>query len=175
MSLLPLVTAPDSRLNKKSAPVSLVDADLQKFMDDMIQTMRYENGIGLAAVQVGRNIRVITVDSIPAERNNGKEPNEPMYIINPEISSADEKIISMAEGCLSLPDQSIEVGRPNKIFVKCLDYNGKRQSFIAEGMLSRVIQHEYDHLEGKLLIDYVSSLKKDIIIRKLKKLRRERS
>lgn len=163
MTILPLVTAPDSRLKIRSFPVEKVDDALRSFMDDMVETMYHEEGIGLAAVQVGVHKRVLVMDL----QENGER--NPIFIVNPEIIKSSEEISSYQEGCLSFPGQRAEVFRPATVKVKYLDYHGKEQILEAEGLLATCVQHEIDHLNGITFPDHLSRLKRDMILRKMKK------
>ena len=166
MALRQILTEPNEVLRQKSIPVEKVDKDLQKLMDDMMETMYAAPGIGLAAIQVGVPKRVIVLDI------SGKdEPKNPMYFINPEIVQKSESNSIYEEGCLSVPGQFAEIERPEKCHIKYLDYYGQPKEIKAEGMLATCIQHEMDHLEGILFIDYLSKLKRSMIIKKLSKLK----
>lgn len=159
MAILPLVIAPDPRLEVCSAAVEEVNDELRAFMDDMVETMRHENGVGLAAVQVGVHKRVLVM-----------EIDEVIYhIINPEIVCNSEEQNIYEEGCLSFPDQRAMVTRPKEITIKYLDYHGKPQTIECDGLLATCIQHEIDHLNGVVFIDHVSKLKRDMIMRKMRK------
>ena len=164
MALKEILTEPNKILRKKSLAVDTVDEDLQKLMDDMLETMYAAPGIGLAAIQVGVPKRVIVLDL-----SRKDEPKNPMYFVNPEIISKSENNSTYEEGCLSVPGQFAEIVRPDKCHIKYLDYFGQPKELIAEDMLATCIQHEMDHLEGILFIDYLSKLKKTMIIKKLSK------
>jgi len=171
MSTLPIVTLPDPLLRKVSAPVERVDAELLKLADDMLETMYDAPGIGLAAVQVGVPKRLIVLDV--AEDDD--EPN-PMTLINPEILRIEGDAMRVhEEGCLSIPDFRVEIERPASIVVGYIDREGKPRELPAKGLLATALQHEIDHLNGKLIIDFLSRLKRDIVVRKFKKLAREAS
>jgi peptide deformylase len=165
MATRPIITLPDPLLRKRSAPIERIDADVGKLADDMLETMYAAPGVGLAAVQVGVPRRLIVVDVAKDE----EEPT-PLIMINPEILSFGPDLRLHEEGCLSIPDERIEIERPGRLAVRYLDRNGKPHELAAEGLLATVIQHEIDHLNGKLIIDYLSRLKRDIIIRRFKKL-----
>ena len=167
MALLPLIIAPDPRLKKKSLPVTEVDGRINRLMDDMLETMYGANGIGLAAPQVGQLLRVIVVDV--AEK---KEPPRPIALANPEVVWADEEEVLYNEGCLSLPEQYADVVRPKAVRVRYLDRNNRPQEIAGDGLLATVLQHEIDHLEGTLFVDRVSLLKRNIILRRLQKLKK---
>ena len=164
MTLRQILTEPNERLREKSLAVTHVDKDLQKLMDDMIETMYAAPGIGLAAIQVGIPKRVIVLDV-----SSKDEPKNPMYFVNPEIMDRSENSSTYEEGCLSVPGQFAEINRPDKCHIKYLDYFGEPKEIKAEGMIATCIQHEIDHLEGILFIDYLSKLKKTMIIKKLSK------
>ena len=164
MTLRQILIEPDKILRQKSLKVDVVDKDLQILMDDMLETMYAAPGIGLAAIQVGVPKRVIVIDLSSKE-----EPKKPMFFINPEILNKSNDNTTYEEGCLSVPGQFAEIDRPNKCHIKYLDYYGQEKEINAEGMLATCIQHEMDHLEGILFIDYLSKLKKNYIVKKLSK------
>ena len=164
MALREILIEPNKTLREKSLKVEQVDKDLQTLMDDMLETMYAAPGIGLAAIQVGIPKRVIVLDITPKD-----EPRNPMFFINPEIIDKSENNSTYEEGCLSVPGQFAEIDRPNKCHVRYLDYHGQSKEIKAEGMLATCIQHEIDHLEGILFIDYLSKLKKSMIVKKLSK------
>ena len=164
MALRQILTEPNKILRQKSLNVERVDEDLQKLMDDMLETMYAAPGIGLAAIQVGVPKRVIVLDLSSRE-----EKKNPMFFVNPEIIYKAQNNSTYEEGCLSVPGQFAEIDRPEKCHIKYLDYHGQSKEIKAEGMLATCIQHEMDHLEGILFIDYLSKLKKSMIIKKLSK------
>ena len=164
MAIKEILVEPNKILRQKSLNVDKVDKDLQQLMDDMLETMYAAPGIGLAAIQVGIPKRVIVLDLSSRE-----EKKNPMYFINPEILKKSETNSTYEEGCLSVPGQFAEINRPEKCHIKYLDYYGKPQEIKAEGMLATCIQHEMDHLEGVLFIDYLSKLKRTMIVKKLSK------
>ncbi|MCH8684939.1 peptide deformylase [Pedomonas mirosovicensis] len=168
MAILPIIETPDPRLRVKSKPVEQVDDALRRFMDDMLETMYDAPGIGLAAIQVGEPIRVLVID---LQENDQKQPR---YFVNPEIIWASEELSSYAEGCLSVPDVYGDVERPARIRVRYLDYNGEQREEELDDLLATCLQHEMDHLEGILFIDHLSKLKRDMLLRKLEKNRRQR-
>lgn len=181
MTILPLVIAPDPRLAVCSAEVTVVDDKLRKFMDDMLETMYEEGGIGLAAVQVGVHKRILVMDlndHAGRYREEGADvpppsPDKgPFFIINPEIIESSEEENMYEEGCLSFPEQRATVVRPKTVKVKYLDYNGKEQIMDCDNLLATCIQHEIDHLNGVVFIDHLSKLKADVIMRKVKKLKK---
>ena len=175
MALRQILTEPNQILREKSLSVEIVDNDIQKLMDDMLETMYAAPGIGLAAIQVGVPKRVIVLDigwrnkseSTDDEKQVAKK--NPIYFVNPEIITKSTNNSTYEEGCLSVPGQFAEIDRPDKCHVKYLDYHGQPKEIRAEGMLATCIQHEIDHLEGILFIDYLSKLKKSMIIKKLSK------
>ena len=168
MALKKILTEPNAILRQKSLLVEKVDEELQKLMDDMVETMYAAPGIGLAAVQVGVPKRVIVMD---ISKKDGEK--NPMFFVNPEIIEKSNTNCTYEEGCLSVPDQFAEIDRPDKCLVKYLDYYGEKKEIKAEGMLATCIQHEIDHLEGILFIDYLSKLKRTMIIKKLFKQKKE--
>lgn len=169
MAILPLVIAPDPRLKICSEAVTEVNDDIRKLVDDMVETMYASNGIGLAAVQVGVHKRVLVMDINPPAQDGSSKP---VVIINPEIISSSPDINVYEEGCLSFPGQYAEVKRPTKVTVRFLDYDGKSQQIEADGLLATCIQHEIDHLNGVTFVDHLSPVKRDIIVRKVKKAKR---
>jgi|TARA_B110000211_G_C13906702_1_gene476457 peptide deformylase len=164
MTIKKILTEPDLFLRQKSIKVEKVNDELRSLMDDMIETMHAAPGIGLAAIQVGVPKRVIVIDL-----SREDEKKNPLYFVNPEIISNSSIDAVYEEGCLSVPGQFAEINRPDKCKVKFLDYNGKEKILDAEGLLATCIQHEIDHLEGILFIDYLSKLKKTMIVKKLSK------
>ncbi len=168
MAKLDIIIAPDPRLKRTCAPVDSVDDSLRTLMDDMLETMYDAPGVGLAAPQVGVAKRIIVVDAA-----RGEEPPAPHRLVNPEIvwSSDDAKVHE--EGCLSLPTYYEEVERPDRIRVRYTDENNAEQELDADGLLSVVIQHEMDHLDGVLFVDHISALKRGMILRKLKKTKKQ--
>ena len=163
-----ILKEPNAILRQKSLPVEKVDEELQKLMDDMLETMYVAPGIGLAAVQVGVLKRVIVMD---ISKKDGER--NPMFFVNPEVTEQSSTKCTYEEGCLSVPDQFAEIDRPEKCTVQYLDYYGEKKEIKAEGMLATCIQHEIDHLEGILFIDYLSKLKRTMIIKKLFKQKKE--
>ena len=168
MTIRKILTEPNKLLRQISENVKKVGEYEKKLMDDMLDTMYEAPGIGLAAVQIGVPKRIIVMD-ISRDENN----KEPRYFVNPVIKNKNKEKSIYEEGCLSVPDQFAEIERPNSCEVEYLDYDGKKQILKAEGLLATCIQHEMDHLEGILFIDYLSKLKKSIIIKKLSKINRE--
>ena len=166
MAVKTILTEPNKLLRQISKPVDKVGKEEQKLMNDMLETMYAAPGIGLAAIQIGVPKRIIVMD---ISKEDGKK--EPRYFVNPIIKSKDLLKTTHEEGCLSVPNQFAEIDRSSKCEVEYLDYNGKKQLLKAEGLLATCIQHEMDHLEGILSIDYLSKLKKSMIIKKLSKLK----
>ena len=164
MALLPIIIAPDPRLNVKCERVDQVTDNLRRLMDDMMETMYDAPGIGLAAPQVGVTKRIIVVDISKGERDKA-----PYKMINPQITWYSNQLVDFEEGCLSLPEQYAQVQRPDEIHLSYLDSNGAAQKLKTSGILATCIQHEIDHLDGKLFVDHISKLRKNLILRKLKK------
>jgi len=179
MAVLPLVIAPDERLNQPSEPVEVVDDSVRQLIKDMFDTMYANQGIGLAAVQVGVHQRIIVVDtewgSARYEAETAGEPGEtprpgkPLALINPEIIAESEDHSVYKEGCLSFPDNYSEVERPAYVTVHYLDEQGAPQTLQAEELLATCIQHEIDHTDGIVFVDHISRLKRDMILRRLQK------
>jgi len=169
MAVKTILTEPDQLLRQISKPVKKVGKEEQKLMDDMLETMYSANGIGLAAIQIGVPKRIIVMD-ISKDENKKK----PRYFVNPVIKNKDILKSTYEEGCLSVPNQFAEIDRPKNCDVEYLDYNGEKKLLKAEGLLATCIQHEMDHLEGILFIDYLSKLKKTMIIKKLSKMKSTR-
>jgi peptide deformylase len=164
MAKLEIVTLPDPILRKVSAPVERVDEELRKLADNMLETMYAAPGVGLAAVQVGVLRRLVVLDTA-----KGEEPPNPLVLVNPEIVALGSEMREHEEGCLSIPDVRIDIERPATATVRYLDRQGRPQELLAEGLLATAVQHEIDHLNGRLIIDFLSRLKRDMIIRKFKK------
>jgi peptide deformylase len=168
MTIRKILTEPDPFLRKKSQSVEKVDDSIRKVMDDMLETMYEAPGIGLAAIQIGIPKRIIVLDI-----SKDPEKKEPMCFINPEKVHTSKDQATYEEGCLSVPGQFAEIDRPNKCHIKYLDYNGDSKELKTEGLLATCIQHEMDHLEGILFIDYLSKLKRSMITKKLSKQKKE--
>jgi len=166
MSVKKILIEPNKLLRQVSKPVEKVGDDEKKLMDDMLDTMYDAPGIGLAAIQIGISKRIIVMD-ISKDENK----KEPRYFVNPVIKNRNKEKVKYEEGCLSVPDQFAEIERPNTCEVEYLDYEGKKQLLKADGLLATCIQHEMDHLDGILFIDYLSKLKKSMIIKKLSKIK----
>jgi len=168
MAILELVKAPDPRLKLISEPVPDVDRALRRFMDDMLETMKDANGIGLAAIQVGVPKSVAVIDLDP-----GGPKSMPVYLVNPRIVEASEEQSTYHEGCLSVPEIWEDVDRPARLTVEFTDEKGRRQTLKADGLLATCLQHEIDHINGLLFIDHLSKLKRSIALRKSAKLKRK--
>jgi peptide deformylase len=166
MTVRTILTEPNKILRQISQPVDSVGKKEQELMDDMLETMYAANGIGLAAIQIGVPKRIIVMD-ISKDENK----KEPRYFVNPVIKNQNPVKSIYEEGCLSVPNQFAEIERPSKCDIEFLDYNGEKKIISAEGLLATCIQHEMDHLEGILFIDYLSKLKKSMILKKLSKLK----
>ena len=164
MTIKTIITEPNKILRQKSKNVVSVGRDEKKLMDDMLETMYAANGIGLAAIQIGIPKRIIVMDISKSNENK-----KPMFFVNPIIKNKDKELSTYEEGCLSVPNYFAEIERPKKCDVEFLDYNGNKKVLNAEGLFATCIQHEMDHLEGILFIDYLSKLKKTMIIKKLSK------
>ncbi|HXV25733.1 MAG TPA: peptide deformylase [Alphaproteobacteria bacterium] len=167
MSLLPILTAPDPLLKVKAKPVERVDEGVRKLMDDMLETMYAAPGIGLAAPQVGISKRVIVLDIA-----KDGEPRAPLKLANPQLLWVSEEDAVFEEGCLSVPEHYAEVARPAAVRIRYLDYENELREIEASGLLATCLQHEIDHLDGILFIDHLTSLKRNIILRKLLKARK---
>jgi len=164
MAIKTILTEPNKILRQVSKQVEKVGEEEKKIMDDMLETMYQANGIGLAAIQIGIPKRIIVIDLA-----KGEEKKNPMYFVNPVIKNKNQNLATYEEGCLSVPDQFAEVDRPSTCEVEYLDYHGEKKILKAEGLIATCIQHEMDHLQGILFIDYLSKLKKSMIIKKLSK------
>ena len=163
MATKKILTEPDPFLRQLSHEVEKVDDGIRKLIDDMLETMYEAPGIGLAAIQIGVPKRVIVIDI------SKKEEKKPLHFVNPKVIVKSKNNSTYEEGCLSVPGQFAEVDRPNECHISYLDYNGQKKELKAEGLLATCIQHEMDHLEGILFIDYLSKLKKNYIVKKLSK------
>jgi peptide deformylase len=167
MAIRPIITLPDPRLRRVCEPVSNVDDSVRAIMDDMLETMYDAPGIGLAAIQIAVERRVIVLDV--AKRKDEESSAEPICLANPEILWVSEERSTYEEGCLSIPDFFEEVERPARVRVGYLDRNGRRQEIEADGILATCLQHEIDHLNGILFIDHISRLKRERIVKKFAK------
>ncbi len=168
MALRHIITLPDPKLRLVSKTIERVDGPLKKLMDDMIETMHEAPGIGLAAIQIAEPIRLLVVDIARREKGQEEEPN-PQVFVNPEVVWRSDERSTYEEGCLSIPEYYAEVERPASVRVHALDRDGQAREVLAEGLLATVLQHEIDHLDGVLFIDYISRLKRDRVIKKFQK------
>ena len=168
MALIPIIIAPDPRLKIKTKPIDCVDDAVRTLMDDMLETMYEANGIGLAAPQVGDKRSVIVVDC-----SGQGDDSTPIKMANPEIIAVSSDDTAHQEGCLSLPEHYADVIRPKSITLRYLNENNKMLEVDADGILATCIQHEMDHLEGILFVDHISALKRNMILRKLKKVKKQ--
>ena len=168
MALKEIIILPDKRLRLVSKPVDKITPDIRKLVDDMFETMYDAPGIGLAAIQVAEPLRLITMD-LAKKSEEGETTREPRVFINPEILSSSEDLSIYEEGCLSIPEYYEEVERPAKVRVRYTDLDGKVHEEDAEGLFATCIQHEIDHLNGVLFIDYLSRLKRDRVFKKFEK------
>jgi len=164
MAIKTILTEPNKKLRQVSLPVEKVSKEEQNLMNDMLETMYDAKGIGLAAIQIDVPKRIIVLDISKSENEK-----KPMFFVNPLIINKDLNLTTYEEGCLSVPDQFAEIDRPSKCEVEYLDYDGNKKLLKANGLLATCIQHEMDHLEGVLFIDYLSKLKKSMILKKLSK------
>ncbi|MCZ2203455.1 peptide deformylase [Bartonella sp. A05] len=170
MSIQPLVLLPDPILREVSKPIEHIDSNVQKLADDMLQTMYDAQGIGLAAIQIGVPLRMLVIDV--SEKETLKEP---LIIINPEILWLSDERNIYKEGCLSIPEYYAEVERPKQLRMRYRDHAGKQMEIEANDLLATCLQHEIDHLNGHLFIDHISKIKRDMVIRKLKKRAKEKN
>jgi peptide deformylase len=169
MSIKPLIILPDPILRQVSRPVERIDDQLRKLAGDMLDTMYDAPGIGLAAIQVGEPVRMLVIDLA----KEGEQP-APYVFINPEIIESSEDRSVYEEGCLSIPDYYAEVERPASVRVKYLDREGKAQEITADSLMATCLQHEIDHLNGVLFIDHISKLKRDMVVKKFRKIAKEK-
>jgi peptide deformylase len=175
MAIRRIIEVPDPLLRQKSTPVESVDDDLRALIADMFETMYEAPGIGLAAIQVGVPKRVLVIDLQEPAEEDGEPVRDPRVFVNPEILQSSDQEVPYTEGCLSVPDQYAEVDRPDRIRARWLDENGDQHEEDIEGMLATCLQHEMDHLEGVLFIDHLSRLKREMILKKLAKQRKDRT
>ncbi len=167
MTIKPIITLPETVLRQVSDPIETIDEDVLQLADDMLETMYDAPGVGLAAIQIGVPKRLVVLDVADED-----DEMAPLTLINPEIVKQGDKMRDHEEGCLSIPEVLVEIERPTPVTVRYIDRAGKTQELEAEGLLGTAIQHEIDHLDGKLIIDYMSRLKRDMVMRKFKKLAR---
>lgn len=170
MAILPIIIAPDPRLKRVSRPVDRVDDDIRRLMDDLLETMYEAPGIGLAAPQAGVLTRVIVIDA-----SDKDEPPRPLLMANPTIVETSSETAIHEEGCLSLPEQFSDVTRPVRATFRYLDRDDEPRELVAEGLVATCILHEIDHLDGVLFVDHISALKRNIILRKLTKAKKQRT
>lgn len=170
MAVLEIIVAPDPRLKGKAAPVARVDDEVRRIMDDMLETMYAANGIGLAGPQVGIQRRIIVVDV-----SRDEDAPQPLQMANPEVIWESDALNTYEEGCLSLPEHYAEVTRPEKVKVRYFDHENEIRTIEADSILATCVQHEIDHLDGVLFVDHISSLKRNMIIRKLQKTKKQRA
>lgn len=181
VKILPVIVSPDPLLKKASAPVEKIDDKIQKLMDSMLETMYDQRGVGLSAVQVGVLKRVIVMDveykitecdghHHHHHHHDHIKNTKPIFMVNPKIVKCSKEQSVYFEGCLSFPDARADVERPETVTVEYLDYYGEKQTIHAEGLLATCVQHEIDHLNGITFVDHISKLKRDIILKKMKKL-----
>ncbi len=175
MAIRRIIEVPDPLLRQKSTPVETVDEEIRTLVADMFETMYEAPGIGLAAIQVGVPKRVLVIDLQEPEEEGGEPVRDPRVYINPEIVEHSDQEVPYTEGCLSVPDQYAEVDRPDRIRARWLDEKGESHEEVIEGLLATCLQHEMDHLEGILFIDHLSRLKREMILKKLAKQRKERT
>jgi peptide deformylase len=173
MAILPIYETPDPVLRQISSPVEEITSELQALIDDMFATMYAAPGIGLAAIQVGVPKRLLVIDLQEPEEEDGDPVRDPRVFINPEILEASDVTVPYNEGCLSVPDQYAEVLRPDRVRARWQDRDGKVHEEWLDGLLATCLQHEIDHLNGVLFIDHLSRLKRDMLLKKLVKARRE--
>ena len=173
MAIRPIVEVPDPRLREISKPVETVDKDVRALVADMFETMYAAPGIGLAAIQVGVPQRILVIDLQEPEEEGGEPVKDPRVFINPEILEQSDQDVPYTEGCLSVPDQYAEVLRPDRVRARWRDRDGTEREEWIDGLLAVCLQHEIDHLNGVLFIDHLSRLKRDMIMKKLIKARRE--
>jgi peptide deformylase len=169
MAIRPLVILPDSMLRKVSAPIGDITPEIRKLAEDMLETMYDAPGIGLAAIQIGEPVRLVTLDVSKPAAEGEEQKREPMVFINPEVTWRSEELSSYEEGCLSIPEYYEEVERPARVKVAYRDLDGKAQEIEADGLLATCLQHEIDHLNGVLFIDYLSRLKRDRVNKRFAK------
>jgi peptide deformylase len=169
MSIKPLILLPDPVLRQVSKPVEQIDSSVKKLAGDMFETMYDAPGIGLAAIQIGVPLCMLVIDLAKQD-----EPKQPQIFINPEIVSRSDERSTYEEGCLSIPEYYADVERPATVRVKFIDGNGQEQELEADGLLATCLQHEIDHLNGVLFIDHISKLKRDMVVRRFKKLAKDR-
>jgi peptide deformylase len=175
MAILPIIEVPDPRLREISKPIETFDTALQTLIDDMFETMYDAPGIGLAAIQVGEPLRLLVIDLQESEEGSEEPgPKNPRVFINPEFSDPSEDLRVYTEGCLSIPDQYADVERPDTIRARWLDREGKAHDELLDGLLATCLQHEVDHLNGIVFTDHLSRMKRDMVLKKLEKQRKQK-
>lgn len=174
MSLLPIIEIPDPLLRGQSAPMEAISDDVRRLIGDMLETMYEAPGIGLAAIQIAVPRRLVVIDLQEPEEEEGEPVRKPHVFINPEILHRSDRRKTYNEGCLSIPDQYAEIERPDIIRARWIDERGQSQEAEFDGLMSVCLQHEVDHLNGVLFIDYLSRLKRDMVVKKVVKARKER-
>ncbi len=175
MAIRPLVILPDSQLRLVSAPVASVTPEIRKLAEDMLETMYDAPGIGLAAIQIGKPVRLVTIDVSKKSEDDEETPKAPMVFVNPEVTWSSEEKNVYEEGCLSIPEYYEEVERPARVKVRYMDLDGAIQEIEADGLLATCLQHEIDHLNGVLFIDYLSRLKRERVTKRFAKAARRES
>ncbi|MDU0338616.1 peptide deformylase [Bosea rubneri] len=175
MAIRPLVILPDSQLRLVSAPVASVTPEIRKLAEDMLETMYDAPGIGLAAIQIGKPVRLVTIDVSKKSEDDEETPKTPMVFVNPEVTWSSEEKNVYEEGCLSIPEYYEEVERPARVKVRYMDLDGAIQEIEADGLLATCLQHEIDHLNGVLFIDYLSRLKRERVTKRFAKAARRES
>ena len=175
MAIRPLVILPDSQLRLVSAPVASVTPEIRKLAEAMLETMYDAPGIGLAAIQIGKPVRLVTIDVSKKSEDDEETPKTPMVFVNPEVTWSSEEKNVYEEGCLSIPEYYEEVERPARVKVRYMDLDGAIQEIEADGLLATCLQHEIDHLNGVLFIDYLSRLKRERVTKRFAKAARRES
>lgn len=175
MAILPILTEPDRNLRMPTYHVESVDDGVRKMMHDFLETMYHDNGIGLAAIQVNCHKKIFVIDLQHCDDEERPAGFFPLFIANPQIIEHSSELVSAEEGCLSIPEQTVEVARPRSVTLKFLNYNNQEQVITSNGWLARVIQHENDHLDGRLIIDYLSRLKRARVQKRLKEIKKQKA
>ncbi|KUL93221.1 peptide deformylase [Bosea sp. WAO] len=175
MAIRPLVILPDSQLRLVSAPVATITPEIRKLAEDMLETMYDAPGIGLAAIQIGEPVRLVTIDVSKKSDDDEETPKAPMVFVNPEVTWSSDELSVYEEGCLSIPEYYEEVERPARVKVRYMDLDGATQEVEADGILATCLQHEIDHLNGILFIDHLSRLKRERVTKRFAKAARRES
>jgi peptide deformylase len=170
MAVLPVIVHPSGVLRQICEPVDKITPEILQLLEDMVETMYAEEGIGLAAPQVNVTQRLVVID---VDQREEEKIRNPIKLINPEIISKSENLTVLDEGCLSLPEMRVEVARPDEVIVRYMDIEGKTQEIHGAGLMAKALQHEIDHLNGVLIFDYLSKMKRDIVLRKYNKIMRQ--